>query len=214
VAATAATRRFELKKGSELWRSQLGNAYREEPAEDFTLLIPIPFDDARMKPQEDRAKEGRANPIGLPYLYCAIERQIALSEVRPGLGSYVSIARLEVAQDLVLVDCSLGASDTDPIFYALNHLPEPPQPERAAVVWGCIDRAFSEPVDRSDDVAGYAPTQIIAELLKLEGYDGVKYRSSLNEGGHNVVLFDVSSTEIRERKLCTVRRLDYYFEDA
>ena len=70
---------------------------------------------------------------------------------------------------------------------------EPALSERERSVWTDIDLGFAEPVDRRDDVADYAPTQIIAELFKLNSYDGVKYRSALSNTGHNVALFDIEA---------------------
>jgi len=36
----------------------------------------------------------------------------------------------------------------------------------------------------------YAPTQSLCDLLRQAGYDGIRYRSSLHEGGVNIALFD------------------------
>lgn len=57
---------------------------------------------------------------------------------------------------------------------------------------GDIDRAFSRPVAPSDQSSDYIPTQIIAELFKSNGFDGVFYRNSLAEG-LNLALFDISA---------------------
>jgi hypothetical protein len=83
------------------------------------------------------------------------------------------------------------------------HLDEPPPDERERSVWTDIDLAFAEPVNRSDDVADYAPTQIIAELFKREQYDGIKYRSALSDTGHNVALFDITTAELHPTS-CTL----------
>src|SRR5262245_38472347 len=108
-------------------------------------------------------------------------------EVRPWLGSTVSIARFEARRDLRVVDCSQGTA-ARPLWpdYVMGSVLEPAPEERERAVWTDIDLGFAEPVDRSDDVASYAPTQIIAELFKHARYDGVKYRSALKTTGHNV----------------------------
>ena len=120
----------------------------------------------RMKPLKDRAVEGRANPKGIPYLYLATNRETALAEVRPWIGSLISVGAFEILRELRIVNCS---SDDHNIIYR----EEPPPEEREKAVWVSIDRAFSRPVDPSDDVAAYVPTQILAELFKAEGYDGI-----------------------------------------
>jgi hypothetical protein len=113
-------------------------------------------------------------------------------EVRPWLGSSVSVAEVTAKRDLRVIDCSKDSARTE-LWPRYQSEPDPIERERS--VWTSIDLAFAEPVDRTDDVADYAPTQIIAELFKREGYDGVKYRSALSETGHNVALFDIASAE-------------------
>ncbi|MFL6450471.1 MAG: RES domain-containing protein [Bryobacteraceae bacterium] len=57
-----------------------------------------------------------------------------------------------------------------------------------------MSQAFSTPVTRDGSLADYAPTQILAELFKLKGYDGIRHKSLLNEGkGTNLALFDIDS---------------------
>ncbi len=50
------------------------------------------------------------------------------------------------------------------------------------VVWSGIGHSFSNPVTRNDSVADYVPTQIISELFKKDGYDGLAFKSALGEG--------------------------------
>jgi RES domain len=197
VLATAKSREERLKSGAVLWRAQRGHVFREHSSiPDLIVEVPSPFLPERMKPLADRAKEGRANPKGIPVLYLATERETALSEVRPWLGSLVSIAQFELKRDLRVIDCSVGSARM-PIWpqYAPEDPPPPPE-VRERSVWTDIDLRFAEPVDRSDDVADYASTQIIAELFKREKYDGIKYRSAFSDTGHNVALFDTTAAEV------------------
>ena len=89
---------------------------------------------------------------------------------------------------------------------------KPPTPEEATeTVWRWIDLSFSEPVDRGDSTVGYVPTQIIAELFKTSGFDGVKYRSLFN-GGSNLALFNLDSAEqVGEGKVVQVTGTDLVF---
>ena len=70
-----------------------------------------------------------------------------------------------------------------------------PPDKKAKLVWTDIDNAFSRPVTLSDDEADYVPTQILAELFRSAGYDGVIYRSQFGEKGHNLALFNVADAE-------------------
>jgi len=136
-----------------------------------------------MKPLPDRAREGRANPKGIPYLYLATHEDIAVAEVRPWIGSYVSIAQFVLNRDVRVVNCVTD----DHRIMAYSREPEPEERERA--VWQDIDRAFSRPMTSGDDTADYAPTQVIAEFFRENDLDGVAYGSSLGLG-NNVALFD------------------------
>jgi hypothetical protein len=73
VAATSPSRIRQLKKGTVLWRAQLGHGWRRESQIDDE--VPSAFDRERMKPQKDRAKEGRVNAKGVPCLYLATTRR-------------------------------------------------------------------------------------------------------------------------------------------
>jgi hypothetical protein len=80
------------------------------------------------------------------------------------------------------------------------------------IVWAAIDGAFAEPVTRTDDTADYAPTQIIAELFRSEGYDGVAYKSAFGEDGFNVALFDLNSAKQVDGELHRVTEIKLSFE--
>ncbi len=63
-----------------------------------------------------------------------------------------------------------------------------------------------------DDTAEYAPTQIIAERFKSEGYDGIYFRSALREKGYNVALFDLDSAKSFRLELHKVKTIQFEFE--
>ena len=54
---------------------------------------------------------------------------------------------------------------------------------------GAIGRAFARPVGRADSSTDYVPTQILAELMRNAGYDGILYDSAVS-GGRNLAVFD------------------------
>ncbi len=187
---TCSSRIETVPKGINFWRAQLGNGWRPiEVAGDHIDDEPVPHNLERMKPRIDRATEGRANAKGIPVLYMSTNKETALAEVRPWIGAYISVAQMHLSRDLRIVNCTLG-HDGVKIFLSLS-MEEPPSEMKEKSVWAQIDKAFSEPITPSDDVADYVSTQIISELFRENGYDGIAYRSSLGEG-YNLALFDVS----------------------
>jgi len=174
---------------------------------ELTRRVRGPYPETRMKPPQDRAYEGRVNPKGIPCLYLATTREVAMSEVRPWLGSVISVARFSVERELIVVDCS--------VFHG-KEVPEIESPTSADIektVWAHIDHAFSRPVTRSDNTAEYAATQILAELFRAEGYDGILYKSAFSTEGYNVALFDLDSARLTDASIFEVKNAVFEFRE-
>lgn len=78
------------------------------------------------------------------------------------------------------------------------------------MVWTAINRAFSEPVSPSDDLADYAPTQVLAEAFREAEYEGVMYRSTLGRGV-NIAIFDTAVARVDRRMLFDVSSVQFGF---
>ena len=208
VLATSSGKEETALKGVTLWRAQIGHDWQSvEIGDGVREELPGPFPAERMKPPrawvaEGRGVEGRVNPKGIPCLYCAAHEKTAIAELRPWLGALVSLAQLETRRDLRVLNCT-----TEGKIPAIIYFGEPEKEERERAVWRDIDRGFSQPVSASDDHASYAPTQILAEVFRKEGFDGIAYRSSVGPG-HNIALFDLDAAEVTSRSLLEITRID------
>ena len=216
LLTTAKDRIESIPKGQRYWRAQLG--YKDDPLYDNGQIVDynaIPLSVERMKPLADKACEGRINPKGIPCLYLATDEKTAVSEVRPGVGSYVTVAEFETLKDLKVIDCSRGINPmnvTVPDFDKLFKLKQPTPEEAIKTNWRWVDKEFSEPVERKDNTADYVPTQIIAELFKTNGFDGIKYKSIFSNG-KNLALFDINSAkQIDNGKVIRVTKIDVDFK--
>jgi len=197
VIDTTAKRVRILPKGTTLWRSQLDYTLRTESITDEngkevdTYETEGPHPPDRMMPRRDRATEGRVNPKGIPCLYLSDDRDTAMTEARPWIGSYVTVSQFQVLRNLKVVDCTL---DSKPVVSAtiLGEQPKPAVVE--AFAWRAINNAFSKPVTRNDDIAEYAPTQVLAEAFRSAGYEGIVYGSRLGKG-KTVALFDTQAAK-------------------
>ena len=207
VLRTSKNRVTELQKGRVLWRAQLGHGLTPlctggQHAGDRPCALPY----ERMKPLERRATEGRANPKGIPVLYLSTCRETAMSEVRPWVDSLVSCARFEIMRTVKIVEFTVLSKRTR-IF-----LKPPDSTEWDEENWRQIDLAFSEPTTVADDTADYAPTQVIAELFKSNGFDGIAYKSVFGTSGCNVALFDPAIAQPTRCFLFEVESLDFNFK--
>jgi len=204
VAATAEKRIEEIPAGSTLWRAQIGCNILEAVHD----CVEMPLDASRMKPPAHwrtvgQSSEGRTNPKGIPFLYTATNQRLAISEVKPSPGDFVTVAEVRTNKALRIVNVTTDGEEIRNIIY----LKEPEGPERELAIWRDIDRAFSAPVARSADRADYASTQILAELFRKNGLDGIAYRSAFGTG-HNIALFDPDAADIVTCQLCTVTGID------
>ncbi len=208
VIATSQGRKMNLSISQFLWRAQQGDHWETvtlEDGEEFHDQGPLP--PARMKPLAHSAIEGRINPKGIPCLYLATDKDTAMAEVRPWIGSHISVGQFKTLKDLVLVNCAVG-HDSFPIYIG-----EPGPAEREKAVWAHIDRAFSQPVSVNESSADYAPTQILAEAFRSHGYDGVVYKSLLGKG-FNVALFDIDAAALVSCFLYKVQSVAFQFDEA
>jgi RES domain-containing protein len=208
VAATCGARARDIPVRWIAWRAQLGHDWRH--IEEIEDDIPCAYGPARMKPILGRAQEGRINPKGIPCLYLATTLETAISEVRPWIDSLVSVAQFRMMRPLRVVDCSVHQAQRSLVFF----FKEPSTADREQAVWAHIDRAFSEPTTRSEDAADYVATQILAELFRREGYDGVAYKSAFGEQGFNIALFDLGAAELLNCGLYKIDGLEYRFKES
>lgn len=211
VISTSKSRRRDLQAGCVLWRAQLGHDWQTIRQDEHEDELPAPFPSARMKPLPDSAREGRVNPKGIPCLYLATDKETAMAEVRPWLGSYVSVGQFSTLENLVLVDCSVEHASNigEFIFFPGD---EPPEYSWERALWAGIDRAFSEPVILYDSTADYEPTQILAETFRKHGYGGIVYKSLLGTG-FNVALFDINAADLVNCFLHKVKKVSFEFEE-
>jgi hypothetical protein len=210
VLRTATSRITDVQAGHHLWRAQIGNDWQDDIREGQNMgSFPVPFTRSRMTPLRYRAKEGRLNPKGIPFLYLATNADTAMSEVRPWVGSTLSCGRFKILRNLKIVNCSV-LHKKGFIFY----FEEPDEAKREEAVWAEIDRAFSTPTVNEEDTADYVPTQVIAEHFKSAGFDGIAYKSALKETGFNVALFNLEDALLTECTLHSVESTQFKFEQA
>lgn len=194
VVETSKSRQAEILEGSGLYRAQLGCAIRPIFQDDEHVADEeCPYPPDRMLPIKGKSSEGRTNPRGITYLYLANNKDTACAEVRPWKGAFISLAIFMLKQKLRVVDCT---KDIKEIKGATFYFKEPKPKVREKNVWADINKAFSKPINPHDPETEYVPTQIIAEVFRKEGFDGIAYQSSLEENGLNLVLFDINAVEM------------------
>jgi hypothetical protein len=205
---TSKHRHRVISAGKYVWRAQLGNTIEVRQDEEISWEKEVPYPPDRMKPLTYAAQEGRVNPKGIPCLYMATTKETAMSEVRPWIGSNVSVGQFRLNRDLTLVDFSIGHSSKLKIF-----LEEPSPEERERAIWALVDREFSKPVTTDLATAEYVPTQVISEFFKKKRFDGVIYKSRL-DSGFNIALFDLNAADLVNCAIYPVKSLSVTYGEV
>lgn len=210
IIETSHKRVYILKEGTKLARARIGVKEVQNQKYDFLLdTVPLPPDEMGAPPSEE-AKDGRINPDGISYLYLANNKETAIAEARPWVGAEVSVGYFTILKDRRLINTS---QDKKRLF-----IPELGKQytaeESEEGVWGDINDSFSRPVSPQESSRWYVPTQYLAEVFKAHGYEGILYKSSLNEKGYNVALFDPSVAELFKRSKFRVEGVEYKFRES
>src|SRR5712692_4908741 len=173
VMQTSQARKESIERSTVLWRAQRGYTWRtENEGQEEEFEVPDAYEPERMRPKAELVGDGRVNPRGIPCLYLASSQETAMAEVRPWVGSYISLAQFKVMRDVVVVDCSKDKR-VFPNWLLNKDQKEMPAEKREQVVWGDIAHALSRPVTPDEPVTEYVPTQILAEAFRAHGYDGI-----------------------------------------
>jgi hypothetical protein len=141
---------------------------------------------------------GRANPSGISYLYTALDKNTAISEVQPTIEQFISIAQISTLKRLNVFNFNYPATFKNSKFLS-KHIGEIeeelnlPSFWQLRILFNTLSELFAKPILGNTDY--YFTTQYISEFLKNKGFDGIKYKSSLKKGGANLVLFDTAKDE-------------------
>lgn len=211
VLETGHKRADTIPEGVLLWRSQLGTTWETrtqgDGEEEFEYEEEVAFSEDRMLPLPEGASEGRVNAKGIPCVYLADDKDTAMAEVRPWISASLSLGQFKVLKSTKVIDFS--EDDGKHLLY----MKEPGPEERDRAVWRAINRAFSRPVTPSDRHGDYVSTQILAELFRANGYEGIVFKSSCGSG-HNVALFDLDRVKLLGAAPYEAKRVQFEFSQS
>ena len=151
---------------------------------------------------KEKAGHNRFSPSGISYVYLSFDEKTAMSEVFDKNHIALFIAKFKLDDNLKLLDLTKLKFDKIKIIYSnyfndnfdlniycgLNSLEK-------------FINEIKKPISENESRLEYIPTQILAEYIKLKGYDGFIFDSSKTEKGKNLVLFDNKTNYLEfERK--------------
>ena len=151
-------------------------------------------------PPPPQATPGRLNRGGVSFLYLSTDEATATAEVRPHPGHSVSIASFRCLQEIRLADfgsidiADFSGSDVTLSIFHLGYT---------------IGREIGIPIT-PEDRHKYTVTQLVADLIRRQGYDGIRFPSSVGPGS-NICVFQpgLFANEPAAGKIVYVKGLTY-----
>jgi hypothetical protein len=122
-------------------------------------------------PPPPDAGAGRLNRSGVSMLYLASDPETAIAEIRPHPGHFISVGGFRNLEEICIADFDpdislFSTSDARLALYEVIYT---------------FDQSMSTPVT-PDRQKPYLLTQLLAEVLRRRGFDGVRFRSSVSNG--------------------------------
>ncbi len=183
--------------GAEFFRARISD----------TLLMPGQLG----KPPINLTTGGRANPVGIPYLYLSNDLKTTLFETRISLHETLTIGRFISIDHINFISLAnialLGPFEIqDKGFSIEEFIGFRPYIQK-------LESELSRPVRKQDVHLDYLPTQFLCEFFKSLGFDAVEYKSAMNPDGSNIALFNDAKVTCIETKLYQVNKLEYNWDE-
>jgi hypothetical protein len=141
------------------------------------------------QPPKEYANAGRMNPAGISYFYAAEDSETAVKEVCKCVAE-VAVGEFDINDELIFLDLTV-LPELPSLFDSEN------EDKRQYILFlkGFI-KDITKPISKDGkEHIDYVPTQIVSELFANQvkaddvAIDGIRFPSSINEGGVNWVLF-------------------------
>lgn len=167
---------YKLSYDTKLYRARVHHQ-SGQPAYPYNEMMPPPM---------DKTNGGRANPMGIPYLYLSDNPETVLYEVRAAYLDELSIGVFQLSKnrsDIRIVDFT-----EIPSLFNVGKVKET---IIGQLLREMISADLSKPMRRYDTEIEYIPTQFICEYIRVfTGADGIRFKSSLHPPGKNIVVFN------------------------
>lgn len=197
-----------ISKGTNFYRARIGYDTKKTSfaAGYETEFHYSPYKDQDISaPPPHLATIGRINRPGVSYLYCGTDKNTAISEIRPHPGDKISIGRFITVRNLRLFDLS----DSQLTNFFLND-----EILDTYLSFHSLRVMINKTIPPSER-QHYLITQLIADCIRQNGFDGILFTSTVGTGD-NVVLFkqDTAKYTSDEAEVIEVTAVNYSYTSS
>lgn len=154
-------------------------------------------------PPHEVATSGRINPEGISCLYLAEDEETIHLEVRAMKHDYITIGEFKLKDEISEISVvDLTKIDRLSPFLDLDEI------SKHVINQECLKKIaeeISKPQRRVNTALNYLPGQYISEFIKSLEFSGIKFKSTLKEGGINYAIFNQEDFECIRVKVHEVK---------
>ena len=184
---------YLLGGDTKLYRARVHNKSGLEPYKKEEMKAPKPCN----------ATSGRANPLGIPFLYLSENEKTVVHEVRPSYLDELSIGIFKTTNNAYINIVDFSGQD---LLYQDDK--NVSQIIEFQLLRNSISDDLSKPMRRYDNDIDYVPTQFICEFIKIHTMaDGIRFNSSLDKNGKNLVIFNDEKIKCLSVSLKTIKEV-------
>ena len=181
--------------GTKFYRARIGN-------EKLEL-------DALGKPPKERATSGRANPVGISYLYVSDSIETTIYETRSSLYDRLTVGTFKLQTPLQVISLNkieeLGPFEIKEKQFEMEEFIN----IRPYLIK--LQTELSKPIRKNDSTLDYLPTQYLCEFIKAT-WQAIEYKSAMHPGGYNLAVFDDSDMVCTEATFMDITNLKYGYK--
>lgn len=182
-------------KGTKFYRARIGN-------EKIEL-------NALGKPPKELATSGRANPVGISYLYVSDSIDTTIYETRSSLYDRLTVGTFELQAPLQVISLNkieeLGPFEIKEKQFNIEEFIS----MRPYLLK--LQTELSKPIRKQDSTLDYLPTQYLCEFTKAT-WQAIEYKSAMHPGGYNLAVFDDSNMVCIDATFIDITGLKYGYE--
>ncbi len=181
--------------GTKFYRARIGNDKLEL--------------NALGKPPKEKATSGRANPVGISYLYVSESLDTTIYETRSSLYDRLTVGTFELLAPLQVISLNkieeLGPFEIKEKQFNIEEFIN----MRPYLLK--LQTELSKPIRKHDSTLDYLPTQYLCEFIKAT-WQAIEYKSAMHPGGYNLAVFDDSNMVCIDAAFIDITGLKYGYE--
>lgn len=140
------------------------------------------------KPPKSQTSSGRANPVGIPYLYVSANPTTTVHETRSSRHDFLTVGEFHLQEALQVISLRqikmIGPFEVQEKGFELEEFIS----IRPFLIR--LQNELSKPIRKQDAQLDYLPTQYLCEYIKFMGFDAIEYDSAMHSDGYNLAIFN------------------------